>query len=88
MSDFVCPKCQKDCKSKLALDNHMRHKHSEGGGTGGQQGQKARKQGSVDKCPDCGAEGSYRLLNQRVELEKHYYDQGYREVCVKCQELR
>lgn len=46
------------------------------------QNDRSSKNGDIDICSH-----NYRLLNLKIPIEKRAYGAGYKEVCVKCQEL-
>lgn len=73
----ICPKCGREFKHQGALNLHL---------TTGKcgAGKESRKK-EVEVCPECG--GALRLLRPNVYRERYFLSEGYKEVCVKCQEL-
>lgn len=87
-----CPKCGKEYPHQGALNLHLSNPRStcfqDGGGGEKRHAQKKEKKNKiqeVESCPGCG--GPLRALNPRNQVERNAINQGYSEVCDKCQEI-
>lgn len=75
----TCDLCGKVLKHQGALNIHKYHCKMK-------QLQKEQPKPEELKPVEC--EHNFRLLNLRAPMEKRAYDSGYKEVCIKCQEVQ
>jgi DNA-directed RNA polymerase subunit RPC12/RpoP len=75
-SPVVCPKCGREFPHQGALNLHL---------TAGKCGPGKEQKKDLDVCPECG--GALRALRPNVYRERYFMNEGYKEVCVQCQEL-
>lgn len=75
----TCDLCGKVLKHQGALNIHKYHCKMK-------QAQKEQPKQEEPKQEEI-CEHNFRLLNLRAPMEKRAYDAGYKEVCIKCQEV-
>jgi hypothetical protein len=76
MAEVTCPVCGKVCKNQGGLNLHMRS-HKRGNNI---------PEGKEEKVTGC--EHEFRLLNPLHPTEQKAMSEGWKGVCVKCQELQ
>jgi hypothetical protein len=77
-NQYICDACGRDCVTSLGLQRHKQGKKCKGNNQ--QNNNKNNEESTNNDCLH-----SWRNLNGHVHQESLAIQEGYREVCRKCQ---